>query len=100
MGVDKPYIVGDLLGVVVSHERNGVAVMSGAASAEGDIIVIRLTGVFQLPKTTSQAWATRNAKVYWSGTAVTTTASTNVEIGWVYEPALSADAVGWVKLKG
>lgn len=87
------------MGWVVSHERNGVAVPAGAASAEGDIIVIRLTGVVKLPKAGSQAWG-RNVKLYWSGTAVTTTASTNVEIGWAYIPALSADTVGWVKLKG
>lgn len=61
-------LVGSIFGVAAGDIANG---------AEG---VINLRGVYDLPKVGSQAW-TVGVRVYWTGTACTTTASTNKLIG-------------------
>jgi predicted RecA/RadA family phage recombinase len=61
-------LVGSIFGVAAGDIANG---------AEG---VINLRGVYDLPKVGSQAW-TVGVRVYWTGTACTTTASSNKLIG-------------------
>ena len=63
-------LIGSIVGVATGPIANG---------AEG---VINLTGVYDLPKTASQAW-TVGAKVYWDNTAkaCTTTVGSNTLIG-------------------
>ena len=63
-------LIGSIFGVATGPIANG---------AQG---VINLTGVYDLPKTASQAW-TVGAKVYWDNTAkaCTTTVGSNTLIG-------------------
>ena len=74
----------------------GVAVTS---AAEGESFQLKTGGVFTLPKTSAQAW-TEGAKVYWTGTACTTTASGNTLIGCATEAAANPSATGSVRLNG
>ncbi|MFC4669694.1 DUF2190 family protein [Seohaeicola nanhaiensis] len=70
--------------------------------ADGEEGEIETTGVFQLPKTPSQAW-TVGAKVYWtSGGVATTTASGNTLIGVAYAAVGSGagETLGLVRLNG
>lgn len=61
----------------------------------------KVTGVFDLPKATGQAW-TEGAKVYWDNTAknFTTTSTSNTLAGVAVAAALTADAVGRIRLDG
>lgn len=61
----------------------------------------RVVGVCELVKNTGEAW-TEGALVYWDDTAknVTTTATGNLKIGVAVAAALSAAAVGEVRLSG
>lgn len=88
---------------------SGEGVLSGSlfGVAAGDVTdgeagVMKTTGVFQLPKVGSQAWAV-GAKVYWtSGGAATTTASGNTLIGTAFEAVGSGagETLGKVRLSG
>jgi predicted RecA/RadA family phage recombinase len=82
-------LVGSLFGVAAGAIANG---------AEG---VINLTGVYDLPKVGSQAW-TVGALIYWTGTACTTTASTNKLIGVAVAAVGSGagETTGRVRLNG
>jgi predicted RecA/RadA family phage recombinase len=82
-------LVGSLFGVAAGAIANG---------AQG---VINLTGVYDLPKAGSQAW-TVGALVYWTGTACTTTASTNKLIGVAVAAVGSGagETTGRVRLNG
>lgn len=74
----------------------GVAVTDAASGAQ---VNIACDGVFTLAKTTGQAW-TEGQILYWSGTAVTSTASTNKIIGCATRAAASGDTTGVVRLNG
>lgn len=85
---------------------NGVIIGSlfGVAdhsAAEGAPVQLATRGVFDLPKTSAQAW-TLGAKVYWdAGNGVaTTTASGNSLIGVALAAAANPSAVGSVRLNG
>lgn len=86
---------GDVLTVAApANVASGAGVLVGslfgvaaAAALSGAPVEIATRGVFDLPKVGSQAW-TVGARVYWDGTACTTTASTNKLIG------VAAAAVG------
>lgn len=82
-------LVGSLFGVAAGDIANG---------AEG---VINLTGVYDLPKTASQAW-TVGAPVYWTGTACTTTEGTNKLIGAAVlaTGGTAGETIGRVRLNG
>ena len=74
----------------------GVAANDIASGTEGPI---NLTGVHDLPKTAAQAW-TPGALIYWSGTACTNVAATNILIGIATRAQLAADTIGRVRLNG
>ena len=80
-------LVGSLFGVAHDDAANGADV------------VINLTGEYTLPKTSAQAW-TVGARIYWDGTAATTTASTNKLIGVATAVAANPSATGNVRLSG
>lgn len=65
----------------------------------GQTLTIKTTGVFRVPKATSESW-TVGALVYWNGTAMTTTASTNTPAGCAVEAAGNDDTEGVVRLNG
>ena len=82
--------------VVLLTDRVFVAPRPIAASTLG---VVATRGVFNLQKTTGEAW-TQGQKLYWAaGTSkVTTTASTNKVIGYAAAAAASGDTEGKVLL--
>lgn len=82
-------LVGSLFGVA------GHSALSGAS------LDLHVEGVWDLPKTGSQAW-TVGALIYWTGTACTTTASTNKLIGAAVAAVGSGagETVGRVRLNG
>lgn len=80
-------ILGSLIGVAAS------------TVAQGADCALHTEGVFELAKTSAQAW-TVGAKIYWDGTnnVATTTSSGNTLIGIAVAAAANPSAVGWVKL--
>ncbi|NEX45189.1 DUF2190 family protein [Pseudotabrizicola algicola] len=84
--------------MVVAGSVYGVAQESVASGA--DVVLVR-KGIFQLPKTSAQAW-TVGAKIYWdAGNAVcTTSASGNTLIGAAAAVAANPSATGLVLLDG
>ncbi len=74
----------------------GVATTTALA---GTTVALKTTGVFELPKLSTEAW-TVGAKVYWDATNkwATLTASTNAVIGRAAEPNANPSAVGRVLL--
>ena len=82
-------LVGSLFGVAQTDADNGADVA----------IVTR--GVFELPKTSAQAW-TVGAKIYWAAGAgeCTTTATGNTLIGVAVAAAANPSATGTVRVDG
>ena len=82
-------LVGAIFGVATS------AALSGAA------VEVAVCGVFELPKTSAQAWAA-GAKVYWDDSAkvVTTVSTDNVFIGVAVAAAANPSSTGLVRLNG
>ena len=73
-------------------------VATGKALSGANVTIVR-RGVFTLPKTSAQAW-TVGAKIYWTGTECTTTASGNTLIGLAIQAAADPSATGTVLLDG
>ena len=76
--------------------------MFGVASndaANGTEVLLKTTGVYDLPKQTGQAW-TAGQLLYWSGTHVTNVVSTNKLIGCAARAELSGATVGRIRLNG
>lgn len=71
--------------------------------ANGEVGLLNLGGVYELPKAASQAW-TVGAKVYWDDTndVCTTTASGNTLIGCAFAAVGSGagETLGQVRLNG
>lgn len=92
-----PYAVssggGALIGAIF-----GVALETLANGATGDF---QTEGVFQLPKTSAQAW-TVGAKIYWDDTnkVTTTTSTSNTLIGVAVAVAANPSSTGLVRLNG
>lgn len=89
-------------GGVVSGTAYLFGVMVGVAcvsAAETESFSLAVSGVFELPKATSQAWAV-GAKLYWDDTAkkFTTTSSGNTAAGNAAKAAGSSDTTGHVLL--
>lgn len=75
-------------------------VAQGNALSGADVVLVR-RGVFELPKTSAQAW-TVGVKIYWDNTAkaATTTAASNPVIGAAVAVAANPSATGLVLLDG
>ncbi len=91
-------------GGVLSGDGVLVGALFGIAAtdaAEGAAVEIACVGVFEMKKTSAQAWAV-GAKVYWDNTAkvATTTASGNSLIGVAVAVAANPSATGLVRLNG
>lgn len=90
---------------VSSGDGVKVGVLFGVAStdaANGDDVVIATKGVYELPKTSAQAW-TVGAAIYWNnsnGVATTATTAGNLFIGVAAEAAENPSATGKVRLNG
>lgn len=79
-----------------------VGSMFGVAAltvAQGDVTPIILEGVFNIDKTTGEAWSVGDL-IYWNNSTkkMTTTSSGNTKVGVATVAALSADTFGKVRL--
>lgn len=69
-------------------------------AAIGEEVSIATCGVFELPKTSAQAW-TVGAALYWTGTLLSTAAGTGtLFVGIAAAAAANPSAVGLVRLNG
>lgn len=88
---------------VSSGDGVELGVLFGVATTDalsGEDVVIATKGVFELPKTSAQAW-TVGAAIYWTGTAATTaTTAGNLLIGVAAAVAANPSATGLVRLNG
>lgn len=88
---------------VSSGDGVKVGVLFGVAVSDadsGDDVVIATKGVYELPKTSAQAW-TVGAAIYWTGSACTTaTTAGNLLIGVAAEAAANPSGTGMVRLNG
>jgi len=93
------YKIGDQVGVVSSLTRNGQTVFDNQASAENDVAVVKLTGVYELPKEAPLV-IDLGDRVYWDDTEkeVTKTAASNTFMGFAYAAAVSAATTVQVRL--
>lgn len=85
---------GDVI-VLGTKARIGIAACDIPASGKG---AIHMTGVFRLPK--GSGAIAQGAAVYWTGTEITTTSSSNTPAGYAAAPAASGDEEIEVKLVG
>lgn len=97
INVAAPYAVAAGAGVLVGSIF-GVA--QAAAEETADVLIVR-RGVFDLAKTSAQAW-TVGAKIYWDNTnkVATTASSGNTLIGAAMAVAANPSATGRVLLDG
>lgn len=95
----KAIVVGAQVGVVLSLTRDGQTVFANQASAEDDVAIIALKGVFTLPKAAPLVIA-QGAKVYLDGTNVTTAdgSGANPFVGYAHAAGASADTSIAVRL--
>lgn len=76
--------------------------VAGTDALSGEQVAIKTTGVFELPKTSAQAW-TVGAAIYMipaSGLCTTATTAGNILIGCAIEAAANPSATGIVRLNG
>jgi len=91
-------VVQNIVAAIASGELVTVGATVGVSAGKyaiGDDAVLNLDGVFTLPKASSGAMA-QGAKVYVAAGLITTTASTNVFVGYVHEAV--ADGVATVNV--
>lgn len=86
----QPLKVGSLFGVCATDAKSGKEVE------------VQAVGVFELPKTTSQAWAAAWTAIYWDDSTkkLTTTAASNMKVGVNMLAQGANDAVARVRLNG
>lgn len=93
------YVKNGVAGVLMSLTRDGDTVFDNAASAEGDVGVLALTGEFELPKETPLVINQGDA-VYWDVTnSNVDKTNTNVNLGFASADAGSTDETVKVVLR-
>jgi predicted RecA/RadA family phage recombinase len=77
----------------------GVAAISAAS---GQDVEIKTTGVYELPKTSAQEWATVGLPIYWDDSTgvLTTVAASNTFVGVNLAAAANPSGYGVVRLNG
>ena len=95
LSVTAPYDVASGAGCLVG-KLFGIA---ATTAVSGAAVEIKTTGVFELPKTSAQAW-TAGALIYWDDTAkeCTTVTTSNTLIGHAIAVAANPSANGLVRL--
>lgn len=92
-------LIGTMFGVVLSLTRAGQTVFKNQASAEGDIAVCAMEGVFTVSKLAPLV-INLGDKLYWDNTAkVLNKTNTNTFVGYAWQAALSADTTVQIKLQ-
>lgn len=86
---------GDVI-VLGTKARIGIAACDIPASGKG---ALHMIGVFELPKSSSAA-ITQGTAVYWDGTGITATSTSNTPAGYAAAPAAADDETIEVKLVG
>jgi predicted RecA/RadA family phage recombinase len=71
----------------------------GTATAVGTVVAHRTVGVFEIDKTTGEAWAV-GTELYWNDTTkkLTTTVGSNVKVAWAVTPQIAGATSGLAKL--
>lgn len=84
--------------VVIAGGLVGIAARDAASGAD---VEIKTKGVYELPKTSAEAW-TVGAAIYWDATngVCTTTATDNTLIGKAVAAAANPSSTGIVRLDG
>jgi predicted RecA/RadA family phage recombinase len=100
---------GDVLSLTAPYDRTSgqgmkVGSIFGVAIADalsGAAVEAQVVGVFELNKTSAQAW-TQGAKIYWDDTAkeATSVSTSNTLIGVATEAAANPSSTGKVRLNG
>lgn len=92
-----PYDVASGAGLLVG----AIFGVATSAALSGEPVETAVCGVYELAKTSAQAW-TVGAKVYWDDTAkvCTTVPTSNTLIGIAVEPATNPSPRGIVRLNG
>lgn len=95
LSVTAPYAVSAGGGVQVGSIF-GVAINDAANGAD---VVLALEGVYELAKTTAEAW-TQGQYIYWNNTtkALTTTVGANLKVGYARQAQLAGDTTGLLLL--
>lgn len=95
--VPAPAAVASGDGVLVG----GLFGIAGTDAASGDPVEIKTVGVYDMPKTSAQAW-TVGAAIYWDNSAgvATTVDTSNTLIGKAVEAAANPSGTGRVRLNG
>lgn len=95
--VTAPYAVSAGGGVQIGANLFGIAVDTKTSGATD--LVIRTEGVFDIAKTTTQAYAA-GARVFWdnSGKLITSVTTGNIEAGVVIQAAGTTDTTARVRL--
>lgn len=92
-------LVGGMFGVILSLTRAGQTVFSNQASAQGDIAVVSLQGVYSLKKTAPLV-INLGDKLYWDNVAKELNKTTsNTFVGYAYTAAASADTTVQLRLQ-
>jgi predicted RecA/RadA family phage recombinase len=92
-------LVGSMFGVILSLTRAGQTVFSNQASAQGDIAVISLQGVYAVKKTNPLV-INLGDKLYWDNTAKELNkTNTNTFVGYAYAAAANTDGTVQIKLQ-
>jgi predicted RecA/RadA family phage recombinase len=76
--------------------------VAGTDALSGEEVAIKTSGVFELPKTSAQAWTVGAAIYMIPATGLCTTATTtgNILVGVAIEAAANPSATGIVRLNG
>jgi predicted RecA/RadA family phage recombinase len=99
---------GDVVALIASETTvSGEGVLNGllfgiamSDAANGASVPCKVTGIWELPKVSAQAWAV-GQQIYWDdGNDRCTTVDNNVPIGVATEIAANPTAVGKVRLTG
>lgn len=93
--VPAPAAVASGDGVLVG----GLFGIAGTDADEAAPVEIKVTGVFDLPKTSAQEW-TVGAAIYWDDGVATTASEGNTLIGKAVEAVASGVGTGRVRLNG
>lgn len=87
---------GDLVAI------GGLAGVAANKAASGEPVEIAMSGVYELPKVSAQAWATVGLAIYWDAAEkkLTTTATNNTLVGKNLAAAANPSDTGIVRLNG
>lgn len=99
LNLTAPYTRTSGQAALIGTKLFGVALVDITSGATGSFA---MTGVFTLPKTEAQEWATLGLPIYWDDSAkvLTTTSSGNTLVGYNTVVAANPSTTGTIRLIG